>query len=356
MARAKATKAVGGLSRWDTTINTEATKRLITELATSTKKPWLELDIGKDKYQPNYLRIVPKHPEQENPWNIVPVHYLGAANSTRMVVCVKEAGISSECPACIIRWDLHENGDKQAARGLRVSIRSFLNVLKLNAEGGLALNDSGDPDETIYILSLNQIQFLGKRQVSYDLEEEGELPLFFFFEKLGDVSNVNRGRDLLLKAKKDKSGDFDTVAMKFSFADESPFQGTFEMLEGEGFNDLAQVVQLASAEEVMQIIEGRSPTALPAASSVPQIEAPKPSGSRFGGASEEEEEETPAETSPQATPTAEQAEAGAGAEETPEEGEEEKPDNPRASRTAPKTNQQEAIARLRSANEGGDKS
>lgn len=353
MPRAKTAKAkaVGGLSRWDTAINPDATKKLIAELATSSKKPWLELDIGTDKYRPNYLRIVPKHPEQENPWNIVPVHYLGAANSTRMVVCVKEAGLQGECPACIIRWDLHENGDKQGARGLRVSIRSFLNVLRLDDAGALALNADGDPDETIYILSLNQIQFLGKRQVSYDLDEEGDLPLFFFFEKLGDVSNVNRGRDLLLKAKKDKSGDFDTVAMKFSFADESPFQGTFEMLEGEGFNDLGQVVQLASAEEVMQIIEGRSPTAITPAAAVPQIEAAKASPSRFGGDSEDEEEETKAESPTQEEPAAEKAEEGT----AEEAGEEEETENPRASRTAPKTNQQEAIARLRDANEkGGD--
>lgn len=346
MARAKAkeTKAVGNLGRWDTPINTEATKTLIAELAVSSKKPWYEPEIGKDKYISNFFRVVPKHPDAENPWNIVPVHYLGAGNSTRMVVCVKEANLQGECPACIIRWDLHEGGDEQGAKGLRVSIRSFLNVLKLNAEGGLALNDEGEPDETIYILSLNQMQFLGKRQVKYDLDEESELPFFFFFEKYGDISSVARGRDVLVRCKKDKSGDYDTVAMKFSVANsETPFPGTFEMLEGEGFNDLQQVVQLATAEEVMQIIEGRSPTALPAAAPVPQLPAPAAvETSRFGG--DDEENETPPEATHTPVPEAEGQDAPAA---------EEKPDNPRAAPSAPKTNQQAAIARLRDAQEKG---
>ena len=341
MARAK-TKAVGDLSRWDTTIDTEKTRKLIAELAVSSKKPWFEPVVGKDKYVSNFLRVCPKRPEWENPWNIVPVHYLGSGNSTRMVVCVKEANLGGECPACIIRWDLHEGGDEQGARGLRVSIRSFLNVLKIDSNGQLTVDKDGEVDETIYILSLNQMQFLGKRQVQYDLDEESELPLFFFFEKYGDISNVARGRDLLIKCKQDKSGDYDTTAMKFSVAgEESPFPGTFEMLEGEGFNDLLQVVQLATAEEVMQIIDGRSPAALPAASSAPQLPAPASDGaSRFGGDDDEEEPVPAASVEEEETPTTEPAE-------------EEKPENPRASRTAPKTNQQAAITRLRDAQEKG---
>jgi len=329
---AKKTKAVGDLSRWDTQINTEATKQLIAELAASSKKPWLEPEVGKDKYIANYLRVCPKHPDQENPWSIVPVHYLGSGKSTRMVVCVKEANLGGECPACIVRWDLHEGGDEEGSKALRVSIRSFLNVIKIDSNGQLTVDKDGEVDETIYILSLNQMQFLGKRQVQYDLDEESELPLFFFFEKYGDISSVSHGRDLVVRCKKDKSGDYDTVAMKFAVAgEESPFPGTFEMLEGEGFNDLQAVVQLASAEEVMQIMDGRSPTALPAPTAAPQIEAPAAGASRFGG-SDDEAEETPA---PEST------------------AEEEKPENPRASRSAPKTNQQEAISRLREAQEKG---
>ncbi len=341
MAKAKS-KAVGDLSRWDTPINPEATKQLIAELAVSSKKPWFEPEVGKDKYVSNFLRVCPKRPEWENPWNIVPVHYLGSGTSTRMVVCVKEANLGGECPACLIRWDLHEGGDEQGARGLRVSIRSFLNVLKIDANGQLTVKEDGELDDTIYILSLNQMQFLGKRQVTYDLDEESELPLFFFFEKYGDISNVARGRDLLIKCKKDKSGDYDTTAMKFSVADEeSPFPGTFEMLEGEGLNDLQQVVQLATADEVLSIIEGRSPTALPAAAPVPQITAPAAGASRFGGDDEEEEEKTPT-----AEPASEEEKPGG-------EPAEEKPENPRASHSAPQTNQQEAIARLRAAQEKG---
>lgn len=347
MAKAKAApKAVGDLSRWDTPIDTGATRKLIAELAVSSKKPWFEPEEGTDKYVSNYLRVCPKRPDWENPWNIVPVHYLGGGKSTRMVVCVKEANLGGECPACLIRWDLHEGGDEEGARGLRVSIRSFLNVIKIDSNGQLTANKDGEVDETIYILSLNQMQFLGKRQVQYDLDEEPDLPLFFFFEKYGDISSVSHGRDLVIRCKQDKSGDYKTTAMKFAVAgEESPFPGTFEMLEGEGFNDLQQVVQLASAEEVMQIIEGRSPTALPAAAPVPQIAAPAGGESRFGGSSDDEETPTPA---PEATPTAEQEEEGAGA-----PAEEEAPANPRASRAAPKSNQQAAIERLREAQEKG---
>ncbi len=341
MARA-APKAKGDLSRWDTPINTESTRKLISELATSSKKPWFEPEVGKDKYVSNYLRVCPKHPDWENPWNIIPVHYLGSGNSTRMVVCVKEANLGGECPACIIRWDLHEGGDEEGSRALRVSIRSFLNVVKIDSNGQLTTNEHGEVDDTIYILSLNQMQFLGKRQVQYDLDEESELPLFFFFEKYGDISSVTHGRDLVVKCKKDKSGDYDTTAMKFAVADEpSPFPGTFEMLEGEGFNDLLTVVQHAGAEEVMQIIEGRASGAsvLPAPASAPQL--PAPGVSRFGGGEEEEE------PTPEATPEPEPAGEG---EEPPAE---ETVDNPRASRAAPQTNQQEAIARLREAQAKG---
>jgi hypothetical protein len=166
--------------------------------------------------------------------------------------------------------------------------------------------------------------------------------LFFFFEKYGDISSVTHGRDLVIKCKKAKSGDYNTTAMKFAVADEpSPFPGTFEMLEGEGFNDLLTVVQLASAEEVMQIMAGRasSATVLPAPTSAPQL--PAPGSSRFGGEDSEEEKPTP-----EATPVPE-----AEGQDTPAE--EEPPDNPRASRAAPQTNQQEAIARLREAQSKG---
>ena len=335
MARTTKMKAVGDLSRWDTEINTEATRTLIAELAVSSKKPWFEPEVGTDKYLPNYLRVCPKRPDWENPWNIIPVHYLGSGNS-RMVVCVKEANLGGECPACIIRWDLHEGGDEEGASGLRVSIRSFLNVIKIDSNGQLKVDEHGEVDETIYILSLNQMQFLGKRQVQYDFDEESELPLFFFFEKYGDISSVSHGRDLVIKCKKGAKGRYTTTDMKFAVADkESPFPGTFEMLEGEGFNDLQAVVQLASAEEVMQIIEGRAATALPSPTVVPQITAPA-GASRFGG--DEEEEPTP-------IPKAEGDDAPT---------EEEKPvENPRASRQTPKTNQQEAISRLREAQEKG---
>lgn len=307
-------KSKNDLSAWASDIDLEATRTLIQELQTE-GKPWDKLEIGKEKYKANYRRICPKRPEWQNPYQIVPVHYLGPNN--RMVVCLKEAGLG-DCTACQLRWELHEGGDKAASAGLRASIRTFLNVVKVDQDGELA-------DEKVYLLALNQIQFLGKRGVSYDPDEEAEMPLFYFFEKYGDISHVEHGRDLLIKAKEDKSGDFDTVAMRYAVGEPSPFSGSASLLE-EGLIDLPTVVDIVPATEMLSLIEGRATGALvlPAAPTQAQIEAPKAT-SRFGGAEEEEEPEAPAEE---------------------EEEEEEKP--AKARRSAPKTDPRDALQRLRS--------
>jgi hypothetical protein len=244
-----------------------------------------------------------------------------------MVVCLKETGMG-ECPACQLRWQLEEGGDKQAASGLRPSIRTFLNVVKINQDGTLA-------EDKVFLLGLNQLQFLGKRGVTYDEDEESTLPLFYFFEKYGDLSHVETGRDLLIKAKKDKQGDFEMLDLKFAVEEPSPFPGTGELLD-EGLVDLPEVVAAIAPDEMVSIIEGRATGAMAIGSgaAVPQVEgpavtqAPAPA-SRFGGA----EEEAPAS----------EAEA--------EETEEAEPTDPKAAKAAPETDPSAALKRLRKSQE-----
>ncbi len=322
-------KSKNDMSQWASNIDLEATRALIDELQTQMDgKNWDKLENSPTKYVANYRRICPKRPDWQNPWQIVPVHYLGANN--RMTVCLKEAGLG-DCPACQLRWELESGGDKGAAQGLRASIRTFLNVVKINQDGTLA-------DDKVLLMGLNQLQFLGKRGVEYDPDEESELPLFYFFEKYGDLSHVETGRDLLIKAKEEKSGDYTMLDLKFQAEAPSPFPGTSEMLE-EGLNNLPEVVPPLSATEMTALIEGRATgaMALNAGAVVQQVEgpadnttpAPAAPANRFGG--EEEEAETPQ------------------TEETPAE---EPSDDPKASKAPPTTDPGAALKRLRDSQGG----
>jgi hypothetical protein len=320
-------KTKSDLSGWASDIDTEATRALIEELQTS-GKPWDKLESDPKKYVTNYRRICPKRPEWPNPYQIVPVHYLGPNN--RMAVCPKEAGVG-ECPVCQLRWQLQEGGDEQGARRLRAAIRTFLNVVRIDQDGNLA-------EDKVFLMGLNQLQFLGKRDTAYDPDEESELPLFYFFEKYGDLSHVETGRDLLIKAKeetfKTETGEQKMLRMKFSVADPSPFPGTGELLE-EGLIDLPEVVAVSEPSEMVALMEGRATGAmmLPAATpgeTTPQATAPVATKSRFGGAEEEEEATEP-------SPTEEETAA------EPEEA----PENPRAAKAPPKTDPKDALERLR---------
>lgn len=290
MTKAKAVP--NDLSAWESDIDLPATQELIDKLQTE-GKPWDKIKAGSGKYIVNYRRICPKRPEWPNPYQITPVHYLGPHK--RLVLCLKESG-RGECPACQLRWELHEAGAEAEERMLRVSIRTFLNVVHIDKNGELE-------DDKVYLLGLNQLQFIGKRGVQYDPDEESELPLYDFFKKYGDLSHAAHGRDLLIKAKEDKSGDFDTTSFKFSVAEPSPFPGTSELLS-EGLGDIHDVAALVSAEEMMETIEGRStgsvPVVIPAGEAVPQIAAPTPEpakeASRFGGGAEDTEEPAPEST------------------------------------------------------------
>ncbi len=101
------------LSEWESDIDVQATQELIDQLQDE-GKPWFKFDIGKGKYVANYLRICPKRPEWQNPYQVTPVHYLGP--NRRMVVCLKESGLATSCPACDLRWELHEAEAVEEAR------------------------------------------------------------------------------------------------------------------------------------------------------------------------------------------------------------------------------------------------
>lgn len=315
-------KATNGLNAWASDIDLEATRQLLAELQVE-GKPWDKLESDPKKYVTNYRRICPKRLEWQNPYQIIPVHYLGP--NSRMVVCLKEAGLG-DCPACQLRWTLQEGKDEDAARQLRPAIRTFLNVVRINQDGSLA-------EEKVFLMGLNQIQFLGKRGVEYDPDEESDLPLFYFFEKYGDLSHVETGRDLAIKAKEEKSGDYDVLTLKFSVADASPFPGTGELLE-EGLNDLTTVAAVTQPNEMMALIEGRATGALVLGAGAPvdtpttQAVTPAPQN-RFGGDTPEEE---PAEEpkAPAAKPEEEPA-----------------PEDAKASKAPPKTDPTAALERLR---------
>ena len=286
--------------------------------------------MGKGKYVSNYRRICPKRPEWQNPYQVTPVHYLGP--NRRMVVCLKESGLG-DCPACQLRWELHEADAEAEARSLRASVRTFLNVLHIDKNGGLE-------DDKVYLLGLNQLQFIGKRGVEYDPDEEGDLPLYNFFMKYGDLSHVVHGRDLLIKAKEDKSGDFETTDLKFSVADPSPFPGTSEML-AEGLTDITAVAALIDPEEVLATIEGRSTgvTVLPPAPTAPALPAAPPTNNRFG---DEDDEAANAKSRLAVEATVEPDPA-----EAPESAMEQEAMDARAAAPAPKTDPAAALKRLR---------
>jgi hypothetical protein len=330
-------KTANDMSAWASDIDTDATRALIEELQAE-GKPWDKLESKDNKYITNYRRICPKRPDWSNPYQIVPVHYLGPQN--RMTVCLKESGLG-ECPACQLRWQLKDGGDEQGSQRLRSSIRTFLNVVHIKQDGSLA-------EDKVFLMGLNQLQFMGRRGVEYDLDEEGDLPLFYFFEKYGDLSHVETGRDLLIKAKSEtvKMGDgtVEMLVLKFSAADPSPFPGTGELLE-EGLTDLQEVVPVVEPTEMVALIEGRATGAVmlntgtsgdaPAQATAP-AEAEVPPKNRFGGEDPEEEAEAAV-----AEAAVEPEAAGA----------EEKPDNPKAGTAPPKTDPKAAIARLRKSQE-----
>ena len=304
MPKKKATDS--GLGAWASEIDVEATKQLLDEInAPSQSTPWFKVESSEGKYIPNLVRICPKRPEWKDPYRITPVHYLGAQN--RMVVCLREAHLEAEmgqCPVCIFRWELRETNEA-AADKLRSKFRTFLNVVKINKDGSLA-------EEKIFVLGLNQMQFSGKRGTEFDWDEEGDLPLFEFFRKYGDLSHVETARNLIIKAKMDASNpkpEFrKTVLMKFVVDDPSPFPGTSELLE-EGLTTLSEVASLEEPAQMVALMEGRAANAmvLPAGSEQPGLAQPAPAPaepkSAFAAAADGEEEEPEAPVTPKTDPS-----------------------------------------------------
>ncbi|KKN40241.1 hypothetical protein LCGC14_0735210 [marine sediment metagenome] len=256
------------MKKWASEVDTSQTDALIEELQkdyASEKKPWDEIEGTKDKYAPNYRRICPKRPAWETPYLVRPCHYLGPHN--QMVLCLKEAGIC-ECPACQLRLDLEKGGDKKGAAMLRPSVRTFLNVVHLNEEGGLA-------EEKIYLLGLNKLQFLGKQGTEYDMDEESDLPLYYFFKQYGDLSHVEHGRDLRIRAKQEDWDGNKFFTMKFKVSEPSPFPGSSDLLDEE-LIDLMSVAPALEPSEMMALIEGRASGAVSLSAPVetPALAAP----------------------------------------------------------------------------------
>ncbi len=281
-----------GLGAFASEIDIEATKQLLDEInAPSQGLPWLKLETSETKYIPNLVRVCPKRPKWKHPYEIRPVHYLGAAPS-RMVLCPKEMG-TGECPVCMQSWAFYEADEKKAAGKLRFKFRTFLNVVKINKDGSLA-------EEKVYVMGLNQMQFSGKRDAKFDWDEEGDLPLFEFFKKYGDLSHVETGRNLIIKAKQDASNSEykNTILMKFVVDVPSPFPGTVELLE-EGLTTLSEVAASVEPVEMVALLEGRATNAmvLPAGSEQQALAQPAPAPaepkSAFAAAADGDEDEAP---------------------------------------------------------------
>ncbi len=300
MAKKKATD--NGLGAFASDIDIEATKQLLDEInAPSQGLPWFKFESSENKYIPNLVRVCPKRPDWTHPYQITPIHYLGPQN--RMVICLKEAGLG-DCPVCMQSWALFEAEEKKAAGQLRPKFRTFLNVVKINKDGSLV-------EEKVFVMGLNQMQFSGKRGTEFDWNEEGDLPLFEFFKKYGDLSHVETGRNLIIKAKTDASNpEFkNTLLMKFVVDDPSPFPGTSELLE-EGLTTLSEVASLEEPAQMAALMEGRATNAmvLPAATpaqpaTTPPAPAPAEPKSAFAAAADGDEEEKEAPVAPQTDPS-----------------------------------------------------
>lgn len=254
---------------WASTFDPEKVKEAMEQMQRSGAN-FDKLETG-SKYTDNYRRIAPKRPEWEFPFVIAPAHFrVGIGNRT--LGCLREAKIG-ECPLCQYGFQLNDEGDKKAASAILPNWSIYTNVVTLDQAGEM------DESKGIRILRFNQTQ--------WDL-------VWDEFEQHGDLSHIETGRNLRIRAKEEKKGDFTFNVLKISVSEPSPFPGTTKMLD-EQLNDLASIVEFVDADEMLSIMEGQSAGALPSGTVSRALPGPAPvvEVKPGGFADEVEEDETP---------------------------------------------------------------
>ena len=251
---------------------------------------WDKLEADPKKYVSNYRRICPKRPDWQFPFQVFFVHYAGPTN--RMLGCPREMRIAAECPLCNHGFGLIRQGAKEEGKSVLPSMRVFMNALRLRADGSLA-------EEKVFLLAVNQSSFWGGQD-----SEDDEI-LANLFEEYGDLSHIEDGRNLEIRARVVKRGRYEFKNLKYTVSEPCPFPGTEELLDQ--LYDLPNVVPFVEPKEMVDIFEGRnigasllSPAAnlalpAPSPSQAPEVVAAPPRGGfaiRDGQAPSDDAEET----------------------------------------------------------------
>lgn len=253
---------------------------------------WDRLEADPKKYVANYRRICPKKADAQWPFQVVFVHYAGPSN--RLMLCPRGVRLG-ECPLCIQGFALIKQGAKDEGKEMLSNMRVFLNVVRLTEEGKLK-------DEEVYLLSLSQTSFYG----SPTGESEEDEILANLFREYGDISHIETGRNLAIRARTVKRGRFEFNKLKFEVSDPCPFPGSDDLLNTS--NDLSAVAPLLDPKEMVDTAEGRSfgfalvgpatpLAALPGRDSTtaPAEEIPAPTVTKPGAFARRDEEEEPEE-------------------------------------------------------------
>jgi hypothetical protein len=183
------------------------------------------------RYVPNYRRIAPQVGQMSDWYQIVSTHF-GVGPGNRSIVCLKEMKLGDSCPVCDFGWEIYHQGDKHAAGQILPSWRIYCNVVKLNQDGTVA-------DENPYVLSLNQTQFAS-------LTDE--------FERYGDLTHLETGRNIEISAKEQKRGEFKFNELKFRISDPVAFPGDSGILANA--YDLTEITPVVTPEEMVAMLTG----------------------------------------------------------------------------------------------------
>ena len=203
---------------------------------------------GNGTFEENFIRILPPHEKMEGKlFQPVALHWMPDKTA---YVCPRRM-LNGKCPLCDKGFELVKLQGKDAARPFWPNWVAYLNIMVLNKDGSLA-------DEEVKLWSAN-------RDVS-DL-------LLELVEECGDFTDLETGRNVMVKAKKVEEGGF----AKHDYiirAHPNPSRFSRPDLVEAGLNDPTTVNPLLPAEEMQRLVtmliqgpgaERADPLALPPA-------------------------------------------------------------------------------------------
>jgi hypothetical protein len=213
---------------------------------------------GNGSFEANFVRILPPHDKMEGKlFQPVALHWMPDRTA---YICPRRM-MGGNCPLCQKGFEINKLGDKEGARKFWPNWAAYMNVLVLNKDGTLA-------DEKVKLWSAN-------RDVT-DL-------LLELVQEVGDFTDVDEGRNLMVKAKKTSEGGFDKYDYIIQVSPKQTALPRPEVLEE--LHDPTTVNPLLSAPDMQRLVhmliegpgaERADPLALPAASEQPADEWEEP--------------------------------------------------------------------------------